>query len=80
MAVYGLTRLDLTKEANMCYFKKWANPGLFSFIIGLFKQTLNFFTTNICEIFLSSIQCQDLNPRPSECESPPITTRPGLPP
>ena len=49
MAVYGLTRLDLTKEANMCYFKKWANPGLFSFIIGLFKQTLNFFTTNICE-------------------------------
>ena len=23
MAVYGLTRLDLTKEANMCYFKKF---------------------------------------------------------
>ena len=28
----------------------------------------------------SSIRCRDLNPRPSECESLPITTRPGLPP
>ena len=27
-----------------------------------------------------SIQCWDLNPRTSEHESPPITTRPGLPP
>ena len=27
----------------------------------------------------SSIQCQNLNPWPSEHESPPITTRPGLP-
>ena len=29
---------------------------------------------------LPSIQCWDSNPRPSEYESPPITTRPGLPP
>ena len=28
----------------------------------------------------SSIRCRDSNPRPLECESPPITTRPGLPP
>ena len=27
-----------------------------------------------------SIQCQDSNSQPSEHESPPITTRPGLPP
>ena len=27
----------------------------------------------------SSIRHWDSNPRPSECESPPITTRPGLP-
>ena len=26
------------------------------------------------------MQCRDSNPRPSERESPPITTRPGLPP
>ena len=31
------------------FFKKWANPGLFLFIFGLFKQTLQIFTTNICE-------------------------------
>ena len=28
----------------------------------------------------SSIHCWDLNPRPLECEPPPITTRPGLSP
>ena len=28
----------------------------------------------------SSIWHRDSNPRPLECESPPITTRPGLPP
>ena len=28
----------------------------------------------------SSIRCRDSNPRPFERESPPITTRPGLPP
>ena len=28
----------------------------------------------------SSLRCRDSNPRPSEHESPPITTRPGLPP
>ena len=30
--------------------------------------------------FPSSIRHQDSNPWPLECESPPITTRPGLPP
>ena len=28
----------------------------------------------------SSIRCRDSNPRPFKHESPPITTRPGLPP
>ena len=42
----------------------------------LFKQTI--LTTNIREKMLwpSSIWCQDLNLRPLEHESPPITTRP----
>ena len=31
-------------------------------------------------MYASSIRCWDLNPQPSEHESPPITTRPGLPP
>ena len=30
-------------------FFKWANPGLFFVYFGLFKQTLQIFTTNICE-------------------------------
>ena len=36
-------------------------------------------TTNICEKYPSSIRCRDSNPRPLDHESPPITTRPGLP-
>ena len=31
------------------FLKKWANPVLFSFLFGLFKQTLHIFTTNRCE-------------------------------
>ena len=54
--------------------------GKFSFIFfRLFKQHYNF-TTNKCEKCPSSIQCWDSNPQSSDRESPPITTRPGLPP
>jgi len=53
---------------------------LFVFL-DLFKQTSSQFLQQIyvkkCPF---SIQCQDLNPWPSECESLPITTRPGLSP
>ena len=48
-----------------------------SFSFGLFKQTsLQFLQQKIP----SSLQCWDSNPRPSVHESPPTTTRPGLPP
>ena len=53
---------------------------LFSFIFGLFKQTIQFLqqiNVNKCP---SSIRRWESNPRPLERESPPITTRPGLPP
>ena len=43
-----------------------------------FQTNITIFTTNICEKYPSSIWCWDSNPRPSEQESPPITTRPGL--
>ena len=53
---------------------------LLSFIFGLFKQ--HHFKFYSKQVFVkkcpSSIRCQDLNPRPLELESPPITTRPGL--
>ena len=70
----------LAKWNGNFFLKKWANPGLFLFIFGLFKQKLQIFTSNICEKCPSSIWYRDLNPRPSEHDSPPITTRPGLPP
>ena len=46
--------------------------GPFSFIFGLLKQTLQIFTTNICE----NMSIQYTAPGPSERESPPITTKP----
>ena len=65
---------------NLFFKKNGPTPTSFLFIFGLFKQTLQIFTTNICEKCPSSIRCRDSNPRPLERESPPITTRPGLPP
>ena len=55
---------------------RFFNPGLFLFSVFSNKQYN--FTTNICEKCPSSIRCRDSNPRPSEHESLPITTRPGL--
>ena len=57
--------------------KPWPLFHLFSVFS---NKHYKFFTTNICEKCPSSIWCRDSNPRPLESESPPITTRPGLPP
>ena len=57
-------------------FFKWAIPGLFFIYFRLFKQLYNF--TDKCEKCPFSIWCWDSNLWPSEHESPPITTRPGL--
>ena len=54
---------------------------LLLFIFGLFKQTpLQFLQRIHVKKFPCSMRCRDSNPQPSEHESPPITTRPGLPP
>ena len=62
-------------------FLNGPSSAYFSFIFGPFQTNIN---TILQQINLkkcpSSIRHRDLNPRPSECESPPITTRPGLPP
>ena len=42
-----------------------------------FQTNITIFTTNVCEKCPSSTWCWDLNPQPSDLESPPITTRPG---
>ena len=59
-------------------FEKMGHPGLFFVYFRLFKQTWKFLQQ------INEKKCPFgagiLNPWPSEHESPPITTRPGLPP
>ena len=59
---------------------KWANPGLFFIYFHFFKNTLQVLQQINVKICPSSILCQDSNSQPLERESPPMTTRPGLPP
>ena len=69
--------LGLDPEAQR--FIKMCHPRpLFPFFC-LFKQTFQFLQQINMKKCPSSIWCQDSNPRLSEHESPPITTRPGLP-
>ena len=60
--------------------KKWAFPGLFSFIFSLFKQTTQFLQQINANKCPSGIWQWDSNQRPHKHELSPITTRPGLPP
>ena len=62
------------------FFKKWASPGLFLIYFRLFKHTLQILQQINLKKCPSSIWCRDLNSWPLKHESPPITTRPGLPP
>ena len=66
------------------FFKKMGQhrPLFRLFAVFSNKQYKTIFTTNQCEKMScpSSIWRRDSNLRPSERESPPITTRPGLPP
>ena len=45
-----------------------------------FQTNITILTTHKCEKCPSSIRRQDSNSQPSDYESPPLTTRPGLPP
>ena len=45
-----------------------------------FQTNITILTTNKCEKCPSSIWRRDLKSQPSDYESPPLTTRPGLPP
>ena len=58
------------------FFKMGHSRPLF-YLFLYFQANITNFTTS-CEKCPSSIQYRDLNSRPSEDESPPITTRPGL--
>ena len=60
-------------------FANGPSPASFSFIFSLFEYQYNF-TENKCRNSPSSILSGDSNSRPLGHWSPPITTRPGLPP
>ena len=63
------------------FLKNGPSPASFSLTFGLFQTKINTilqqFNLKKCP---SSTWHWDLNPRPQDRESPPITTRPGLPP
>ena len=66
--------------AYLLFFKKMGQPRpLFrSFSVFSNKHHYNFYNKYIWKKCPSSIRCWDSNPRPSERESLPFTTRPGL--
>ena len=68
---------DLSCVGNEVFFKNGSSPVSF-YLFSSFQTNITILTA----IFLcpSSIQHWDSNPLPLEHESPPITTRPGLPP
>ena len=73
-----MARKQTQKQASFFFKKKWANLGLFFIYFRSFQTFCSFFTSNKCEKCQVhwSIRCQDMNPRPLENESSPITTRP----
>ena len=66
------------KQPQKC-FVKWAILGVFSIYFRPFKQTLQFLQQIYVKIFMT-IQYTAQPLEPLEHKSPPITTRPGLPP
>ena len=66
---------------NFDFFKNEQTPASFIIYFRSFQTNSTTILQQIpCEKCPFSIQCQDLNPWLLEHESPPITTRPGLPP
>ena len=63
----------------MC-FEKWANHGLFFVYFQYFQSNI----TILQQINVKNVHpvngCRDSKSQPSDCESPPLTARPGLPP
>ena len=69
---------------NFCLFGFFSKKGQPRPLFHLFSVLSNKHYKFLQQIYVkqcpSSIRCRDSNPRPSEHESPSITTRPGLPP
>ena len=68
-------------QLGLVFLKNGPYSAFFRLFLA-FQTNITILTTNICEkcYVSSSIHCRDLNPHPLEHKSPPITTRPGIPP
>ena len=77
----NLFKIGQSRPLFALFFKtNGPTPASFLFFLGLFLTNNTILATNECEKCPSNIQRRDLNPRPLDHESSPITTRPGLPP
>ena len=79
----GIDSVKKISCVKLCYIHfdhfDWPTRPLLFFIFGLFKQTsLQYLQQIYVKKCPSSIRWRDSNPQPSDCESLPITTRPGL--
>ena len=79
-STYFKRKWDEDGETSIRAIFSSAIPGLFFIYFRLFKQALQFLQQINVKQCPSSIRHWDSNPQPLEIESPPITTRPGLPP
>ena len=72
MLIYSSAPSSLAPKCFIVFFfkKKWDIVGLFLVYFPFFKQTIQFMQQKMWKKCPSSIRCRDLNPRPSEHESP----------
>ena len=71
---------DASARRNNCFFlKNGPTPASIRLFLVFSNKHYKFLQQIDVKKCPSSIRCQDLNPRPLERESLPITTRPGLP-
>ena len=62
------------------FFLKKGHPRTLFHLFSSFQTNITIFTTNKGENYPSNIWRWDSNPQPLKHESPPVTTRPWLPP
>ena len=71
--------LSFCKSSPSVFLKKMGQTWpLFHLFLSLKTHITNFTTKTYVKKYLSRIRCRDSNPQPSDRESLPITTRPGL--
>ena len=76
--IFAQISTDILAEV-ICWYKNVPTPASFH-LFSSFQTTLQILQQLNVKKCPSSIRCWDSNSRPLEHESPPITTRPGLPP